>query len=122
MNFVGITTSELTDGATTNPIAVSGAEHTAAAGDVVIYDATEFVWNGSKWEKIGNTSAETEELTALGGRLDKLEGKVAESSDLVKAVDKNTSDIAGHKTRLDQAELDIDGVQAQLTWGTFTSL
>lgn len=122
MNFIGVTETELKDGENATPVIANNADYAPKAGDVVIYDATEFVYDGSVWQKIGNTSAETEELAALDGRLDKLEGKVAESSDLVKAVDQNASDIAGHETRLDQAELDIDGVQAQLTWGTFTSL
>lgn len=122
MNFVGVTTSTLTDGATTKPIVVGGSNHTQEIGDVVIYDATEFVWNGTKWEKIGNTSAETEALADLDERVDKLEAKTANSSELVKAVDKNTSDIGALDSRLDQAELDIEDLQGQLTWGTFTSL
>lgn len=122
MNFVGVTTSALTDGATTKPVVVGGSNHTQEIGDVVIYNATEFVWNGTKWEEIGNTSAETEALADLDERVDKLEAKTANSSELVKAVDKNTSDIGALDSRLDQAELDIDGLQGQLTWGTFTSL
>lgn len=123
MNFVGVTTSALADvDDTTKPIVVNGSNYDQEIGDVVIYNATEFVWNGTKWEKIGNTSAETEALTDLDERVDKLEAKTANSSELVKAVDKNASNINALDSRLSQAELNINKHEGQLTWGTFTSL
>ena len=124
MNFIGVTTTNVgtETGKTAATVVVNSADHTAKAGDVVIYDATEFVYDGSEWQLIGNTSAEMEEINDLKGKVANLEGKVANSSALVTAVDKNTSDIGALDSRLDQAELDIDGLQGQLTWGTFTSL
>lgn len=122
MNFIGVTESELKDGENSTPVIANNADYAPKAGDVVIYSATEFVYDGSVWQKIGNTSAETEELAALDLRLDNLEGKVKDSSVLVKAVDQNTDDIEDHETRIQAAEKDIDDIQLQLTWGTFTSL
>lgn len=122
MNFVGVTTSALTDGATTKPIVVGGSNHAQEIGDVVIYDATEFVWNGTKWEKIGNTSAETEALADLDERVDGLEERVegledmtASTTTLISTVSQNTTDISNNADA-------IEDLQGQLTWGTFTSL
>jgi len=58
MSFRGITTTALTDNATTSPVAFSdNTSLTPAAGDVVIYDQYEFVWTGSKWERLGGDSS-----------------------------------------------------------------
>lgn len=59
MNFrtyLGVTTTVLTDGATTNPITIFGQSVTAQAGDVATYDSDEFIWNGSAWQKFGDLS------------------------------------------------------------------
>ena len=75
MHFVGITTTALTDGATTATLAGSGLTKTTGfvAGDVVIYDNKEFVWTGSAWEILGDEGSyalKTVTITgtgALGG-------------------------------------------------------
>ena len=54
--WIGITTTELTDGATTNPIVISGNSVTAVAGNITSYDETEFIFNGTKWQEFGNLS------------------------------------------------------------------
>ncbi|MGN1341645.1 MAG: hypothetical protein ACI4VL_00245 [Bacilli bacterium] len=54
MLFLGTTTTAITDGATTNPITISGASKTVTAGNVVLYGNKEFVWTGSAWEELGN--------------------------------------------------------------------
>lgn len=54
MLFLGTTTTAIKDGATTNPITISGANKTATAGNVVLYGSKEFVWTGSAWEELGN--------------------------------------------------------------------
>ena len=59
MHWTGITTTALTDGATTNPIVIDGENYTAKSGDVVAIDGDtyeeekEFVFNGTKWQKLG---------------------------------------------------------------------
>lgn len=57
MHFVGVTTTALSDGATTNPIVVEGENVTAKAGDVAIYGELEFVFSGSKWQEYGSTGS-----------------------------------------------------------------
>lgn len=61
--FLGVTTTALTDGATTNPITVDGDSVTAVNGNMVIYGNKEYVFyvkgNTKKWIEFGD-------LTTLG--------------------------------------------------------
>jgi hypothetical protein len=57
MHWAGFTTTQLSDGATTNPIIIDGDSYTAKAGDVVAYGELEFVWSGSKWQEYGSTGS-----------------------------------------------------------------
>lgn len=56
--FRGITTTALTDGASTNPITIGGESYTAVNGDLVIYESQEFIFysGDNKWHEFGNTS------------------------------------------------------------------
>lgn len=51
--WMGVTTTELTDGATTNPITINSEEVLAKAGGVAQYDGEEFAFDGSAWQKLG---------------------------------------------------------------------
>ena len=54
LKYCGITTTVLTDGATTNPVIIGGKNHTATAGCVVFYGDKEFVFNDAdQWELLG---------------------------------------------------------------------
>lgn len=65
MHFKGITTTNLTDGATTSPIVIDSSNYTPQAGDIVIVGTSgtngsapkEFVWTGSKWSEFGSTGS-----------------------------------------------------------------
>lgn len=50
------TTTALTDGATTNPITVNGQSVTAVSGDFAIYQQKEFLFDGTYWSLLGDTS------------------------------------------------------------------
>ncbi len=54
--WVGITTTALTDGATTNPISVNAEDVTVTLGGMASYDGLEFVWNGSAWQAMGHAN------------------------------------------------------------------
>ena len=56
-SWLGVTTTALTDGATTNPITVGGESVTAAEGDIASYGSAEFIFNGSAWQEFGDLSA-----------------------------------------------------------------
>lgn len=51
--WVGVTTTALTDGATTNPIIVGGDSVTVQAGAVAQYNSEEFAFDGSAWQSLG---------------------------------------------------------------------
>ena len=59
--YRGVTTTALTDGASTNPITIGGESYTAVNGDLVIYEDGEYLFSStdSKWHEFGN-------LTGLG--------------------------------------------------------
>lgn len=54
VHFIGSTTTTLSDGATTNPITVSGKSVTALKGDLVACGESEFLWDGTKWLFFGD--------------------------------------------------------------------
>ena len=53
LKWLGVTTTEISDGSTTNPITVNGKSVTAEAGDVVTYADAEFAFNGTAWQEFG---------------------------------------------------------------------
>lgn len=49
--WIGVTTTVLTEGSTTNPIVINGESVTAIDGDVAGYQSDEFTFNGTIWQK-----------------------------------------------------------------------
>lgn len=56
LKYHGVTTTTLSDGATTNPIVINGSNHTATAGCVVFSENKEFVFDGKNWKELGDGS------------------------------------------------------------------
>jgi hypothetical protein len=54
--WIGVTTTALTDGATTNPITINGQSVTAVAGNITSYDEQELIFNGTVWQEFGDLS------------------------------------------------------------------
>lgn len=53
-HWLGITTTTLTDGCTTNPITINSQSVTAVSGDIAQDSAgTEFIFNGTAWQQFG---------------------------------------------------------------------
>lgn len=59
MTYLGTTTTAISDGSTTTPITIGGKTVVPAAGDVVIYGNSEYVWSDteSKWREFGSTGS-----------------------------------------------------------------
>ena len=55
--WLGVTTTALTDGATTNPITIGGESVTAENGNIASYGSKEFIFNGTSWQEFGDLSA-----------------------------------------------------------------
>ena len=51
--WVGVTSTALTDGATTNPITVNNESVTVKAGGVAQYNGVEFAFDGTAWQLLG---------------------------------------------------------------------
>ena len=55
--FLGVTTTPLSDGATTNPIEVNGESVTAVNGNMAVIDQAEYIFDGTKWLLVGDLSS-----------------------------------------------------------------
>ncbi len=55
-DYLGVTTTALTDGASTNPVTINGESVTAKKGNIVNYGSAEFIFNGSVWQEFGDLS------------------------------------------------------------------
>lgn len=67
IKYQGITTTELTDGATTNPIVIDGDSYTAVRGDEVIYGGREYLFTGSKWQQLGDEESWANKTVSITG-------------------------------------------------------
>lgn len=56
MHYKGVSTTAITDGGT-ETATIGGQTLTAQAGDVVIYNSVEFIWDGSQWNEFGNAGS-----------------------------------------------------------------
>ena len=55
--FLGVTTTAISEGSTTNPIMIDGTSTTAKIGNIVTYGSKEFVFNyENKWQEFGDLS------------------------------------------------------------------
>lgn len=61
IHYRGVTTTALTDGATTSPIKINNADYAPQTGDIVIYGQLEFIYavtgNTSSWHEFGSTGS-----------------------------------------------------------------
>lgn len=55
-HWLGVTTTTLTDGSTTNPITINDESVTAVNGDIVQdSNGTEYIFNGTAWQALGSS-------------------------------------------------------------------
>lgn len=132
MNFIGVITENLSQGSTTKTVTVGEKSHTAQIGDVVIDSSTEeFVFDGSKWQLIGNITAETSAISNLQGRMEAAEDLIDNLHGYVDDHDIYISDLQGRMTDAESNITTINGtigtklthntntLWGVLTWGTW---
>ena len=56
LRYLGVTTTVLTDGAATNPITINGTSVTAREADWAIYGSSDYIFNGTTWQEVGDLS------------------------------------------------------------------
>ena len=66
MEFVGVTTTDVTAEGAGADVVINGVSKTAEKGDVVVYGNEEYVWDGAAWHEIGQVKPD-EAVTSLGG-------------------------------------------------------
>ena len=54
--WMGVTTTEMSDGLTTADVVINGETVTPNIGGLVSYNGSEFVWNGSAWQELGKNN------------------------------------------------------------------
>ena len=64
-HFIGISTTAITNGGTEKPTINKVQLKTVNNGDIVIYGNKEFIWNGSAWAELGDTTAESKRISDL---------------------------------------------------------
>ena len=86
VHFIGISTSEITDKGTQTPT-ITGWTGPVKTGDIVINGSgEEFIWDGSVWQKLGDTTAEQERLTNLETNVSTLMGSETTAGSVAKAL------------------------------------
>ena len=133
MNFIGVIKQDLSHNSATNPVTKSdNSSHTAVNGDVVIDSAgEEFVFDGSKWQQIGNITAESAAISNLQTRMGEAESKIGSLETLTgqhtQTISQHTQTIAQHGTDIGTINSTIgtklthntDTLWGVLTWGTW---
>ena len=56
-DYLGVTTSDITDGSTINPVMIGEEPVTAVKGNIVNKGNAEFIFNGTKWQEFGDLGA-----------------------------------------------------------------
>lgn len=77
VRYIGVTTTAISDGSTTNPITINGQSLTAVAGDTVFYNGTSYAWDGNAWQEVMNIAEIITAVEALGGKVHDILGDIA---------------------------------------------
>ena len=109
MHFIGKATVDIADGSTTDP-AISGYT-TKAKGDVILgkYDHKEFVWDGDKWELLGDEGSYVLNTVKINNK--PLSGNITLTASDVGAA--TTNDITTEIGKLDVNEVGSTGKYIQ---------
>ena len=96
IQYKGVTTTELTDGASTNPITINGQSYTAENGDVVFYNGTAFAYDGSVWQATMSLAQIITALEAVQAEIGTMANlTTTDKSSLVAAINELVTDLGG---------------------------
>ena len=107
MHFIGITTNDLTDLSTTNPITINGNSVTAIDGDVVISGTKELVWANSKWNLMGDTGDFALKTITISGDGTEITGSGTLASDVTLGHAQHTAQNSGNTSEGARAVLNV---------------
>lgn len=62
-HWLGVTATAISDGSTANSITIDSATVTAVSGDIVQYQGSEFIFNGTKWQELGTSVGTLKTIT-----------------------------------------------------------
>lgn len=86
VHFIGISTTEITDKGIQTPT-IEGWAGPVRKGDIVINNnSEEFIWDGARWQKLGDTTQESQRITALEGHVNTLIGGENTTGSVAKAL------------------------------------
>lgn len=122
LKFIGETITALSDGSTTSSISVGGKTHTAATGDVVLYNSKEFVWQGSMWKELGDGSSHALKTISITGTNGLTGGGTLEANRTISHADTSSQEdiVASGRRYITGVTLDDYGHVTGLTTGTET--
>lgn len=135
MNFLGVTTTALNDGDSTNPITINNETITVTAGDVVVVsnsivgDSTvgdfilsegkEFVFDGSIWHEIGDTVAQSTAISNLQDQVNEVENNVSSLTSKMTAAETDIDNLQAwkesHNTAYTNLELRVGAAETNIT-------
>ena len=77
IQYKGVTTTALSDGATTNPITINGSSYTAVNGDTVFYNGVAYTYDGTVWQETVSLAQIITAMEGLEGDVDTLKDQMA---------------------------------------------
>ena len=69
VRYIGVTTTEISDGSTTNPITIDGSSVTAVAGDTVFYEGSAYAFDGTKWQETISFAEVITDIETINGEI-----------------------------------------------------
>ena len=122
MNFRGVSVTDPSTGIVT----IGEKVITPEVGDVVIYEAKEFVFAGDEWHEYGDASGNASAISTLTGRVDTIESDLNTATTGLKArvaavetkASTNETNITNLTTKVNNMYTNTQ-IDALLTWGEF---
>jgi len=117
-DYLGVTTTEIVDGSSVNPVQIGAETKTAVLGNIVNYGSKEFIFNGQVWQEFGDMSG----IGALGYKDNASGSVIAEGTNSSSAVTFTGTSEADFITGVDTAAVAPSFAEGAFNQGTLPSL